>query len=322
MSELALRLIAQNKKTKNKYLDLGRCGLREIPHELFDCLWLEELLLSNRWWDWEKKEWIYSKNNGRENILSHIPSGMKGLTRLKKLTIVGDYRRQWEIANFENLPDNIQSLDISRNNISDARFLGKLTGLTSLRIGGNKISDASFLEKLTGLTSLDISDNYISDASFLGKFTGLTLLYIRDNYISDSSFLGKLTGLTSLDIHDNYIFDASFLEKLTGLTEIDLTNNRLADLAPLLPLIRERNLKVVWRKGFFTGPGEINLKGNPWKNPPPETVEKGNAAIFEYFRQKEKSGEKLLLEAKLILLGDGRAGKTSLANRLLKKPLP
>ncbi|HFA48450.1 MAG TPA: hypothetical protein ENJ95_05455, partial [Bacteroidetes bacterium] len=38
--------------------------------------------------------------------------------------------------------------------------------------------------------------------------------------------------------------------------------------------------------------------------------------------QKEKSGEKLLLEAKLILLGDGRAGKTSLANRLLKKPLP
>ncbi len=48
----------------------------------------------------------------------------------------------------------------------------------------------------------------------------------------------------------------------------------------------------------------------------------GNPAIREYFSQIEKTGESLLLEAKLILLGDGRSGKTSLANRLLGKPMP
>jgi hypothetical protein len=30
MSELALRLIAENKKTKAKSLDLGNCGLTEV----------------------------------------------------------------------------------------------------------------------------------------------------------------------------------------------------------------------------------------------------------------------------------------------------
>lgn len=31
MSELALRLIEENKKTKAKSLDLGNCGLIEVP---------------------------------------------------------------------------------------------------------------------------------------------------------------------------------------------------------------------------------------------------------------------------------------------------
>ncbi len=34
MSELALRLIEENKKTKAKSLDLGNCGLTEVPEEM------------------------------------------------------------------------------------------------------------------------------------------------------------------------------------------------------------------------------------------------------------------------------------------------
>ena len=50
-------------------------------------------------------------------------------------------------------------------------------------------------------------------------------------------------------------------------------------------------------------------------------VANGNEAVREYYKQHKK-GDELLLEAKLILLGDGRSGKTSLANRLLGKELP
>jgi internalin A len=43
MSLLAQQLIAENKATKNPFLDLGNCGLTELPDELFDCVWLENL---------------------------------------------------------------------------------------------------------------------------------------------------------------------------------------------------------------------------------------------------------------------------------------
>ncbi|GAB3518018.1 hypothetical protein [Emticicia fontis] len=46
MSELALRLIEENKKTKDTFLDLGKCGLEyELPKKLLDCVWLEKLCL-------------------------------------------------------------------------------------------------------------------------------------------------------------------------------------------------------------------------------------------------------------------------------------
>jgi len=34
MSELALRLIEENKKTRATFLDLGNCGLNEVPEEI------------------------------------------------------------------------------------------------------------------------------------------------------------------------------------------------------------------------------------------------------------------------------------------------
>lgn len=45
MSELALQIIAENKKSKAKTLDLGNCGLTEIPAEALECEWIEELIL-------------------------------------------------------------------------------------------------------------------------------------------------------------------------------------------------------------------------------------------------------------------------------------
>jgi internalin A len=34
MSDVALQLIAENKKTRVTFLDLGNCGLTEIPAEI------------------------------------------------------------------------------------------------------------------------------------------------------------------------------------------------------------------------------------------------------------------------------------------------
>ena len=47
MSELALKLIQEAKDKRLTRLDLGNCGLTELPDELFELVWLEELILSN-----------------------------------------------------------------------------------------------------------------------------------------------------------------------------------------------------------------------------------------------------------------------------------
>ena len=52
MSELALKRIAENKAKHARgedarMLDLGNCGLTEVPEEVGELVWLEELNLSN-----------------------------------------------------------------------------------------------------------------------------------------------------------------------------------------------------------------------------------------------------------------------------------
>ena len=42
MSELALKLIEEAKEKRLTRLDLGNCGLTELPDEVFELVWLEE----------------------------------------------------------------------------------------------------------------------------------------------------------------------------------------------------------------------------------------------------------------------------------------
>ena len=55
---------------------------------------------------------------------------------------------------------------------------------------------------------------------------------------------------------------------------------------------------------------------NPLKTPPLEVVNKGIKAIKEYFRQIRDEGTDYIYEAKLLIIGEGGAGKTTLAKKI------
>lgn len=75
-------------------------------------------------------------------------------------------------------------------------------------------------------------------------------------------------------------------------------------------------LEIKW--GYDGKDEGIYLEDNPLESPPVEIIKKGNEAIRQYFKSLE--GEKQALnEVKVLLVGDGAAGKTSLAKRLLGK---
>ena len=253
MSELALKLIAENKKTQAPFLDLGNCGLTEMP-DISSLYWLDTLIVSNQLWDRKEKRWQSSQNNGESNNILAVKTGYIP-SSVKTMVLAGDYNLNWKIKdwtfithliNLESLEIsfneidkitflnnliNLKSLDLRVNQISDSSFLSNLTGLQSLYLGSNKISDYSFLENLTGLQSLDLGKNQISDYSFLEKLTGLQSLYLGDNQISDISFLEKLTGLQSLNLTFSQISDICFLENLTGLQSLDLSYNQISDIS-------------------------------------------------------------------------------------------
>ncbi|MCA9926782.1 MAG: hypothetical protein KC421_30655 [Anaerolineales bacterium] len=62
--------------------------------------------------------------------------------------------------------------------------------------------------------------------------------------------------------------------------------------------------------------GNISLKENPIETPPPEIVKQGKQAIRAYFRSLEDQETVTLNEVKILLVGEGMAGKTSVLKRL------
>ncbi len=61
----------------------------------------------------------------------------------------------------------------------------------------------------------------------------------------------------------------------------------------------------------------MGLFDNPLEVPPPEVVREGLDAIKDYFRQIEAKGVDYLYEAKLLIVGEGGAGKTTLAKKIM-----
>lgn len=211
----AKKLIQECKKSQNPYLDLGYCGitkLKELP-ELFECAHIETLILSNHWWDNEKGEVVKSQNKGIFNSLISISSHILKFKKLINLRICGTYFYEtddWDIWNIYDISilkklTQLQTLDLSINQLSNISFLEDLTQLQTLVLSINQIEDISSLRGLTKLQSLDLRHNKVSDISFIEELTNLQSLYLDSNNISDISFLEKLTQLQILYLRLNQI---------------------------------------------------------------------------------------------------------------------
>ena len=158
--------------------------------------------------------------------------------------------------------------------------------------------------RLKSLKKISIKGSYTKDYTFLKELTNLSSLDLRNNNLSDVSFLKELTHLSSLDLsYNKNIKDYTFLKELQNLSSLDLRNNNLSYLS----FLRE-----------LTHLSYVNLDDNPIKEPPPEIVKQGIDGIRNYYKSLEK-GRRRLNEAKVILVGDGSAGKTSILKRILDK---
>ena len=227
------------------------------------------------------------------------------------------------------LPDTIgeltalESLDLSGNDLTELpATIGQLQNLTSLVLGrwdkekseskGNQLSALPpEIGQLTNLSQLDLSSNQLSALPpEIGQLTNLSSLSLSSNQLSAlPKEIGQLTNLSQLDLSSNQL---SALPKeigqLTNLSQLDLSSNQLSALpTEIQQLTRLRKLDL--RENSLEIPPEIlgtsryNL-GKP-------------AAILDYYFQLQQEPTQALNEAKLLVVGQGSVGKTSLINRLL-----
>jgi internalin A len=120
MSELALRLIEENKKTKAPFLDLGNCGLTEVPAEIAELAWLEELSFSTRYLHWSDNE-HRTRNTGPSNNIAHLSNSLSQLYSLKRLRLSGRGGEHFALSDLSALAElsGLQILDISETDASD-----------------------------------------------------------------------------------------------------------------------------------------------------------------------------------------------------------
>ncbi|MFZ1234262.1 MAG: leucine-rich repeat protein [Thiofilum sp.] len=316
MSKRALKLIGEAKEKRLTRLDLGKCALTKLPDKLFGLEWLEELVLANDWREWEieTQQWELkrSQNQWAANQIHAIPYQIQKLSKLTVLIASGNNIR--DLSSLSEL-SQLQTLDLSSNQISDVSALSGLSQLQKLYLGANQISNVSALSGLSQLQTLDLSYNQISDLSALSSLSQLQTLYLGKNQISDVSALLGLSQLQTLYLGANQISDLSALLGLSQLQKLDLMGNQISDLSQIINLI-EKGLPVSLKKNDWSDK-KISLYNNPLGNPPVSIVEQGNEAILNYFKQLEDQGVEQLNEAKLIIVGEPAAGKTTLMETLL-----
>jgi len=299
--------IRKARRDKDKELSLFNLNLTEIPKGIQELFWLEKLTLSS-------------------NNLSNV-NNLSSLTKLQTLNLYGN--KLLDISGLSNLI-GLQTLHLTENRLLDISALSGLVNLQILYLDKNQLSNVSTLSTLISLRELDISSNQLSDIPTLPR--SIQKLFLNDNRLSDISALSNLIDLQDLELRSNQLSDVSALSKLTGLHTLDLRNNQLSNVSNLSNLqslrnldLRDNNLSNVsalskiiekigisWKQAHYT----ISVNNNPLINPPPEIIQQGKIVILQYLESIKSQSSSELYEAKLLILGEGGSGKTTLFRKL------
>jgi internalin A len=161
------------------------------------------------------------------------------------------------------------------------------------------------------LQRLDLSDcglNEIPEQVF--NLKGLVFLNLSSDPNSDEVFRNKIEVLPSR------------LTELKNLKTLDVSNNNIISISPKLGLIKLKTINLS-NNQIEMIPFEIakigtlktlDITKNPLQNIPPEIALRGLGPILNFIKELEE--QDYLYEVKLILVGEGRVGKTTIAKTL------
>jgi internalin A len=228
-------------------------------------------------------------------------------------------RGKIQILNLENLglrevPKEVGSMTwvthlwLSNNSIFKVpEFIGQLSQLEVLSVSDNPIRFLpKSLSRLRKLHMLSITDGSLSAANpVIGTLTNLQGLFLSGIGLqSVPDWISNLTNLQVLLLHNNHLTELpDSIVRLNRLRTLNIRGNDFTELPPCL--LKLENLEYLQIDTILGVPKEIT-KGSHAKK-----------ILDYYFRiNGPQSQRQPLNEFKLILVGRGGVGKTTLVHRL------
>jgi hypothetical protein len=297
-------------------LDLSEMELTELPEAIGQLIHLKVLKLGGISW------------MNENNRLTTLPESLSNLSQLQKLDLSNNQ--------LTTLPESLgnlsklQELYLSNNQLTMLpESLGNLFHLQTLYLHKNQLTALpKSLGKLYQLQDLDLSDNQLTTLpEWLGNLIYMRSLSIRNNQLTTlPDSLGNLSHLQMLYLSNNGLKTLpESLGNLSKLRVLYLSNNLLIRLPESLGNLSQlQALYLIDDNQLTTLPGslgklsklqELRLSSS-FLNPELATAyEQGLDSLKAYLRAKAES-QIVLNEAKLILVGEGDVGKTSLLGAL------
>ena len=209
--EIALKRIEECWQTRATKLDLRGLGLVELPIEVCELEWLDELDIS-------------SCQFSELSFLSYVPQLQALVCNVNQIS---------DLSGLVHVPQ-LQSLYCHSNQLSDLSELVNVPQLRSLNCSENQLSNLSGLVYVRQLQYLLYESNQVSDLSDLVHVPELQVLICGANQLNDLSGLVHVPQLLSLDCGANQLSDLSGLVHVPQLQSLFCTNNQLSDLSDLV----------------------------------------------------------------------------------------
>jgi internalin A len=107
--------------------------------------------------------------------------------------------------------------------------------------------------------------------------------------------------LYALSLSDNQLTGLPMAERMQSLKWLNLSDNRITAFS--LP-------------ASLTSLIDLNLDDNSLTNPPQEIIKQGRAAVLRFLKESTVQGVREVFEVKMLIVGEGGTGKTTLWNLL------
>ncbi len=249
---------------------------------------------------------------------------LKPLENLQTLKVLDCNSTQvHDLKPLENL-QTLQALYCSGTQVHDLKPLENLQTLQTLHCSDTQVHDLKPLENLQTLKVLDCNSTQVHDLKPLENLQTLQALYCSFTQVHDLKPLENLQTLQSLHCSGTQVHDLKPLENLQTLQSLHCSGTQVHDLKPLenlqtLQKLDCRNTAVtelpedlVWSPSLE----ELSFSSTKPTRIPSEILGKDCLERVRAHLRDLEYGAEAIPDTKVLVLGNGRIGKTQICRRL------